>query len=152
MRRRTVLIFLSFLLLSSPAWAANAFVQDSSAYNGSSGSTVACSPASNVTAGSLIAVCAMTFGFGIDAFTGVTDNLANTYTPISTVTEGTTTLMTFYARNVAGGAATVTAQCSAGSCGGLIYVHEVSGADASAPLDKSAGQSQTNPLTARPTA
>jgi hypothetical protein len=116
-----------------------AFVQGAFAFtDASSQASQAVSFDSNVTAGNLIAVW-VKYGTGASVFGSVTDNQGNTYTAVDTINStgaSLNTLKSFYAKNVAGGATTVTLNFT-GSTGVYprIMVHEANGCDTSAPLD-----------------
>lgn len=122
-----------------------AFVQSKQNFN--SGTTVSITFDSNVTAGNLIPVALYTDGdLTLDS---VADNLGNTYTAVLTKVGGTSGApfaWSLYAKNINGGACTITATFS-GSGFHEIFAHEVSGADTSAPLDKSASNEQNSPGT-----
>jgi hypothetical protein len=111
-----------------------------------SATTVPVTFTSNVVAGNLIAVW-VTWGSSTATLNSVTDSLGNTYTIVQTVTNTTNSQRSAmaYAKNIAGGANTVTATFSASIDYRGIIVHEISGADQTAPLDGNAGQWQTGP-------
>lgn len=92
---------------------------------------------SNVRAGDLIivAVCAFTA-----TVSSVTDSQSNTYTQVtnSPAVNGSDRSYLYYAKNVKGGAVTVTVNFSAGSRVRSIGIYEYMGADPTAPFDKSA--------------
>ena len=131
-------------------WSFNgtpAFVQSkSSLVSSGSASTVATTFTSNVAAGNLIAVW-VTWGSSSATLcsTCVNDSLGNTYTIVQTVSRSGKRTAMAYAKNIAGGANTVTATFSASISSRGIIVHEISGADPTAPLDGNAGQRQTTP-------
>lgn len=88
---------------------------------------------SNLTAGNLI-VIALAVNSASDLITGITDTPLNTFTRIDWSTGSGASLVTYYAKNINGGASTVTAALSGNvSCG--MTIAEFSGADTSAPLD-----------------
>jgi hypothetical protein len=126
--------------------AQTAFVQSARVSQFSSGVTNTVSFTANVTAGNLIAVAiAWT---SADTLVSVTDNLGNGYELV----QNPTTLGTYgraagaYAKNIAGGACTVTVTFSPGAFSSrTIIVHEISGADPFSPLDASAGRGQMDP-------
>jgi len=93
---------------------------------------------SNVAAGNLIAVLV---GWASDSITAAcSDGLSNSYTDVrnpTTVVVGTCRAAMFYAKNITGGACTITITFS-GSAFATVVVHEISGADTSSPLDQSA--------------
>lgn len=146
---RSLLAGLLLLLFTTPVWAANAFVQSAQTTTGNVAlGTVAVAFVSNVTAGNLIAVGITWYNDPI-TLSSVTDTLGNTYTVVQTVNIALAQrYATAYAKNILGGANTVTATFSLATAifRGII-VHEVSGADTTAPLDKNAGQVQTAPGT-----
>lgn len=100
--------------------------------------TVAVAFGANVAAGNLI--CGAVSWPSITAtLTGVTDTLGNTYTLLDNPTEDTGNVSRaahFYAKNIAGGANTVTATFSASLTVKKLIIHEVSGCDTTAPSDK----------------
>lgn len=101
---------------------------------------------SAVTAGHLIAV-GVTWDSTTVTLTSITDSLGNTYTLVGNPTSSITGRAAMsYVPNVLGGANTVTATFS-GSISSVICVQEISGANASSPLDQSALNAQTNPGT-----
>lgn len=112
------------------AWA---FVQGRGATG--SGTSPSQSFLSNVTAGNLIIVC---FHWDTTArsMSSVTDSLGNTYTAVRAETSlvGLGDSQMFYAKNIAGGACTVTGTLS-GTSVWYCSVHEYSGVDTTAPLD-----------------
>jgi hypothetical protein len=93
----------------------------------------------NVTAGDLIVVAA--FWDGSATALSVTDTLSNVYTAVGPLKKGAGVLANwntqlFYAKNIQGGAASVTIKLSAAATSEIdLYVHEYSGADLTAPLD-----------------
>lgn len=95
--------------------------------------------ASNVTQGNLIivAILVVDAGSGLGTITSVTDTLGNTYTDIGlsqTYGGGTRRQNIFYARNISGGANTVTVGLTTGHC--YIGIHEYSGVALTGPLDQ----------------
>jgi hypothetical protein len=97
---------------------------------------------SNVGTGNLIVVGVTIGGAGTSAT--VTDNLGNTYTqavPFSIVSSSTVAI--FYAKNITGGACTVTAKPSS-TQDVTLGICEYSGADTSAPLDTTASSGGTS--------
>src|SRR6266700_2513682 len=87
-----------------------AFVQGKFAFTDASGqASLGVTFDSDVKAGNLIAVF-IKFGTATSVFNNVTDSLGNTYNVVDTDTTvpGTNTGITLYARNIAGGANTVT--------------------------------------------
>lgn len=130
------IVLLLVLGLASPGWAANTLVQSCTAYNGGSGTTVACTLPGSVAAGNTLAVCVYTFAGSLASVTSVAGN-SNTYTGTDTADSGTSTLTTLYAKNVNSGSTTVTATLSI-SVPATINVHEVAGPSTSSPLDGNA--------------
>lgn len=100
-----------------------------------SGTSLPVAFASNVTAGNLIAV--VVFWANVTSTVTVADGLGNTYTAVDNPVDLSTACRasTFYAKNIGGGACTVTVTFS-GSVFGAVAVHEISGADTAAPLDQ----------------
>lgn len=150
--RKTLLACCLALLAASPASAATAFVQ-SKAFNGFSGTDVAATFDANVTAGNLICGYVMWGWSGAQpTLDSVTDSLGNTYTLLHNPTNATPGALKFaaamfYAKNISGGADTVTATFSGSVSPRRIVIHEVSGADTTAPLDVSAMLAQSDPGT-----
>jgi hypothetical protein len=114
------------------------FVQGKFAFtDGSSSAAQAVTFASNVTAGNLI--CGFVkFATAGSVFNGITDSLGNTYNIVDSITNGDSganTFKTFYARNIAGGACTVSLNFT-GSTGVYprIMALEYSGLDTSASV------------------
>ncbi len=141
-----------FHLWAAPAWGAVAFVQSKSGVASpfsATGTTITATFTSNVVAGHLIAVYVTYDNGGGITLNSVTDSLGNTYTIVQTLTDTVNVQKSSvaYAKNIAGGANTVTATFSAAICCRLIIVHEISGADTAAPLDGNFGQLQAAPGT-----
>lgn len=134
---------------------AAAFVQSKSATNDASATTLPVTFTSNVAAGNLIVVAVHWGVTASEALTSVTDGLGNTYTEIGNCRrfdasggDGTGFEITmYYAKNIAGGACTVTANYPAARSFRRIFVMEGSGLDTAAPLDQSTGQAQAAPGT-----
>lgn len=133
------LLIVGLLLnLTSAAHAASpAFVQTK---NTSVGSSKTASVAlSSTTSGNLIAVY---LDWNSTANVTITDNKGNTYTSAGSAVKFGSALnassQVFYAKNIAGGATTVTATFAANT-GIDLYVQEYSGLDKTNPLDKSTG-------------
>jgi len=112
--------------------------------------TISATFASNVVAGNLIAVYVTYDGTG--TLNSVTDSLGNTYTIVQTLSDGTHVQKsaTAYAKNIAGGANTVTATFASAICCRLIIAHEITGADTAAPLDGGLGVGFSGQLQAAP--
>ncbi len=162
--RTATKIALAILLLVTvtPTWAAFVVVQKKtgiatpfSAWVASPGAnSISVTLTSNVTAGNLIAV-AVSYDNNqpgtATVLNSVTDTLGNTYVIVRTIlTAGPAQKTSIaYAKNVAGGANTITANLSQTVCCKTIMVHEISGADLTAPLDGAtgSGQGQVNPGT-----
>lgn len=125
-----------------------AFVQSKLTRQTASATTTAATFTSNVTAGNLIAVMASWDG-GIGVLSGITDSLGNTYTAVNNVSDGGNPnhYATWYAKNITGGACTVTVTYTSSRPITLLEVVEISGVDTTAPLDKSAIQLQATPGT-----
>ena len=124
---------------------AGAWVQDDTtvAQDGGSGVELTSKAfGANVTAGNLIAVM---FGFGLSGTPTCSDGLGNTYT-LKTNTYDATNEQShaqFYAKNITGGACTVTADANSGSAGYLrLGIMEISGCDTTAPDDGGAAAVQ----------
>ncbi len=100
----------------------------------------------NVGAGNLIVVYAAWDSTVITA--SVADNLGNSYTNMDgpTAVASAYRAQTWYAKNINGGACTVTVTLSGGTYGHVV-VHEISGADITAPLEDSALNAQVDPGT-----
>src|SRR5229473_6651810 len=112
--------------------------------------TISATFASNVLAGNLIAVYVTYDGTG--TLNSVTDSLGNTYTIVQTISDGTHVQKsaTAYAKNIAGGANTVTAPFASAICCRLIIAHEITGADTAAPLDGGLGVGFSGQVQAAP--
>lgn len=110
------------------------------------GTTISVAFPSNVTAGNLI--CAQS---GNDTSSGhltssYSDTLSNTYATVVVSANNTTAgqrIDASYAKNIAGGACTVTANFSGSTLWRHIHVSEYSGLDTTAPLDQSSGGTGT---------
>jgi hypothetical protein len=147
-----LLALLPLGLMPSMASAAVSFVQ--STYNDTGGSaadwSVAATFTNPVTAQNLIAVL-VTWGTATNDLTSVTDSRGNSYAIQSAfvLTDGgnTQTQAVAYAKNIAGGTNTVTANFSTTPGWRVIAIHEISGADLTAPLDGVTGLFQTSVAT-----
>lgn len=140
-------VFATVWLGAVPAGAATAFVQSKSTQGtGTSATTIAATFTANVAAGNLIAVAVAWLGTTQTA--SVADSLGNTYTAGTIVDGGGRRHQAFYAKNISGGANTVTVTFSDAVAYRDLIVHEISGADTTAPLDVSAQQWQAAPGTA----
>ncbi len=138
--KRTLLILAFVLLWSQSAFAANAFVQ---ACQGawSSGTTITAT--CTYGAGHLVAVgIFIQSGSIINEFSSMAGDGVNTYTQVDayvgTSLGGTLAIdaLTYYAKNVASGAITVTVNTvDSGILQASIVILEYSGADTSTPLD-----------------
>jgi hypothetical protein len=126
---------------------ATAFVKSKRNTSGTTGTTCAVTFDTNVTAGNLICGSVSWNGGTTTVLTSVSDGLGNTYTIVQRVTDAARCIATFYAKNISGGACTVTATFSSSQTFITIIVHEASGCDTTAPLDKNAGQAQAEPGT-----
>jgi hypothetical protein len=99
---------------------------------------------SNVTAGNLIAVTVQIAELASSSSASVTvsDTLSNTYTLAArapTVSADTTNVLVFYAKNITGGACTVTATSS--SSRKVIVAYEFAGLDTTTPVEDTATNS-----------
>jgi hypothetical protein len=130
-----------------------ALVQSKSTKLTGSGTTIALAFTSNVTAGNLTVVGVSWGAAGgvIEALSSVADGLSNTYTRITNcdVVDSTNDQQhtIIYAKNIAGGACTITVTFTASRSNRGITIAEYSGADTSAPLDQSVSNFQTSPGT-----
>jgi hypothetical protein len=121
-----------------------AFVQSKHTAQDASGSSVAVTLTNNVAAGNLLIVFVW-WNDATTAINSVTGN-GNTFTQIGTThVFNVTSSAMFYAKNVAGGATTLTANFSASTPNSQIFAHEASGCDTSAPLDQSSDDEQVGP-------
>ncbi len=148
MRKLALLVLL--LVLPRPALAAVANVQ---CVHGEWASGTTWTASITATSTNLLAVSVhFQAGDGVDDVTGISDG-ANTYTPIDAVSAvvagANESLRTYYAKNITGGALTITVSVSA--AGGTpvsratTKVCEVSGASTAAPLDQHTIQTLANP-------
>jgi len=117
---------------------AGAFVQGKFAFiDASSQSSLAVVFDSNVAAASVIAVF-IKYGTATSVFSSITDSQSNTYNAVDSTTggvDGANTVKTFYAKNVAAGATTVTLNFTgANGVFPRIMVLEYSGLDTSASV------------------
>jgi len=142
-----VLLLLAVPLVEAACSGANSCVQSKQGFSAGSASVTAAFP-SNVTAGNLIAVACYSSDTA-KTLVGITDTLLNTYTNVDSLDPGASigVVFTGYAKNIAGGANTVT--CTVNSAPALmrLYVHEVSGRDTASPLEQHGITSQVNPGT-----
>lgn len=126
------------------ARAAPAHVQSPTPVTGSSGTTLAISYASNVTAGSLLS-CWIYANHGISS---VADSRSQTFSSAVNVTDGATfSLANFYYPNTTGGADTVTVTFAGAITYASLQCAEYSGVATSSPLDQATSNSQTAPGT-----
>src|SRR5256885_9248347 len=124
---------------SSATTSLISLVQKNKGLGGGTGS-VSTSFTNNVTSGNLIVVMTVTNSGSTFDTTSVTDSQGNTYTQIGTTqhTPGNTYLRIWYAKNVTGGADTITAHQNNSASGCLMEIIEYSGADSVSPADQSA--------------
>lgn len=109
-------------------------IQSCSGYHTNSTSAATAAFAANVAAGNLIVVGVSVYN-NTSLTATVTDNLGNTYTQIGSFFGGGQPMIAlFYAKNVLGGACTITVTPSASAFTGFSAT-EYSGADTSSPLD-----------------
>ena len=104
---------------------------------------------SNVTAGNLIVVGVGWGDSGTPPTCSVTDTLGNTFISINKIrdTNNKQSSEIFYAKNILGGADTITATFSASANYRRLVVSEYSGADITVPLDGNNGRLETAPGT-----
>jgi len=116
-------------------------VQGKTSAPGGSGASIGVAFDANVAAGNLIVVSA---AWGtVDDTPTCADNLGNTYTAIDKAWNTTNNQghCTFYAKNITGGASTVTVTFPGGAKSfRFLLLDEYSGADTTAPLDQHAIQ------------
>jgi hypothetical protein len=130
------------LLMGSPAWAAITMVQ----YHGvavGSATSVTNSFSSNTAAGNLLIACT-DYEDSVN-FVSISDSQGNALIQFGTEVDNTTAGIKsrcYYSKNIVGGADTITVAVSA-KVAIVSYIHEVSGADRSAPLDQSCTASNT---------
>lgn len=112
---------------------AYAFVADISAYSTASASSISVSLGTDPTAGNLLYVASDCYNI---ASVTHTDSLGNTWNEIGNIAEAGIPYRLFhaYAKNITGGADTVTATFNAANVNRGIYVCEISGLDTTAPL------------------
>src|SRR6185437_10983485 len=148
----TLLLFLLVLLLPVQAWAATATLVQSNSAEGSAVASIVSTFTSNVTTGNMIIAFVRLSTLTATTVT-VTDTQGNTYVDAVAQNQDTDqhAIHIFYAKNVTGGADTVTAAFSSGANNHpWIAIYEYANMDTVAPLDKTAvGQgSGVTPLTA----
>jgi hypothetical protein len=119
--------------------AAISFVQVAAKAASSAASSLSLSFSANTSPGDLILV-AFDFASGVTP-TSVTDSQGNTFTEVGSqlTTPGDAASRVYYARNIAGGADTVTIKLSANSVWLEAYLTEYSGANTASPIDAQAG-------------
>lgn len=112
---------------------AYAFVADSEASASAAGTSIAISLGTNPSAGNLLWMVAAQ---SVDSTCTFTDSLSNTVTAIGNIREAAIADRIYhaYSKNITGGADTVTATFGASGTNRRIYVLEMSGLDATAPL------------------
>lgn len=117
------------------AWA---FVQSTGTFVAATSTTIAQAFAGNVTAGNLIVVASHWNDTGTTA--AATDSLGNTYTSAVGPTNFSTTdrAQVFFAKNITGGACTVTVTLNASRTNRYITIHEYSGLDTATGIDVAA--------------
>jgi len=129
---------LTFTIVSAPVVS---FVQAvSNIAPGSSASSLSLSFPANTAAGDLILVA---FDYNTNATPTVTDSQGNVFTAIGNqlTSPGGARSRVYYAKNITGGADTVTVNLSASSAWLEVYLTEYSGADPTNPIDAQAGSS-----------
>jgi len=142
-KRFGLLAVLVFLLVPV-ADAANAFVQKKSTSTDNAAHTViTVTTNTDVGAGNLLAVW-LVWGDTAKTITVTgSGGCNNTFT--SALANNAVRIEVFYAKNITGGACTVTGTFSASiSAYSTMVVHEISGADTTAPLGQAVDQSQTS--------
>lgn len=110
--------------------------------------TIACTFASDVTAGNLIDVSVRWNNEGThEGVSGAADGLGNTYTNIAGCNVGTDasarSMVVLYAKNITGGACTVTVTFLGTRTSRLVTISEWSGLETTAPADQATGQVQS---------
>lgn len=123
------------------------YVQDATAGDSASGTTVSVAFGSNVTAGNLIHVFVLFRDAGEGSTNSITDSLGNTYTLIETVTRTNRIMPHYYAKNISGGACTVTLNTPGSNQFRSLAVVEISGLDTTSPLDVFSSSVQETPTT-----
>ena len=135
-----LLVSLSFMSTAHGQGTGVVFVQTTSKSAGGASQTLAVSFPANSLAGDIILVG---FDFGASATaSSVVDSQGNVFTPVGNqlTSPGGTRSRVYYARNIKGGADTVTVNLSAISATGLeVYLTEYSGVDPTNPIDAQAG-------------
>lgn len=113
------------------------FVQSKLTRQTASATTTTATFDSNVTARNLIRVMASWDG-GLGVLSGIADSLGNTYTAVDNLSDGGNPnhYATWYAKDIAGGACTVTVTYTSARPITLLHVEEISGVDTTAPLDQ----------------
>lgn len=141
MRRVSALIIL-LLLLAYPAWAALGFVQVQNNFNSALGTTLAATITS--TGGNLL-VAWVRHGTDNTSSITVSDSNSATWTQVGSNCNSTSTDLgaMWYLKNAAA-VTSVTATFGASVNNRSIIVYEISGADATAPLDASGACSSTS--------
>jgi len=141
--------FIGVTFGDAPVAGAWKFVQTRSTIDDvATSTTIAATFVANVTAGNLIVV-----HVGHESASGTTvtvaDTLSNTYTEVNSAFDSVNGQKgwMFYAKNITGGACTVTATISVTETARRIIIDEYSGLDTTAPLDASAVQYESAPGT-----
>jgi hypothetical protein len=131
---------MTFTVAAAPPAGGNwKSVQHRSLFASASATTAPLAPASPLQAGNFVAV-AVSWGDQGPAPT-VTDTLGNTYTAAAApvLYAGSRSIQIFYARNITGGATTITARFATTTGSRFIAVSEYSGIDRVTPLVSTAG-------------
>ncbi len=150
MKKLFLFLFALCLLRVAPSFAANAFVQAQIlGTDGTTATTIAATFSTAVTSGNLVAGACMWGSANTSDLTSVTDNQSNTYTIVRSIADAGDgqSAATFYRANVTNAPTTVTCNLAASLPYRGISIHEVSGADTSAPLGVETGQTQQSPGT-----
>src|SRR3989304_5741609 len=141
--------FIGVTFGDAPVAGAWKFVQTRSTIDDvATSTTIAATFVANVTAGNLIVV-----HVGHESASGTTvtvaDTLSNTYTEVNSAFDSVNGQKgwMFYAKNITGGACTVTATISVTETARRVIIDEHSGLDTTAPLDASAVQYESAPGT-----
>ncbi len=125
--------------------AAAAFVQECQNWSGTGSTTITCTFASGVGAGSLIA-CFAAADTGSATVTWSDNGTSNTYTTRTDITDATDTVKGYvsYSKNNQGGTTIVTATFSTSLSNRAINCHEASGVDGTSPDDGYVSNIQTS--------
>lgn len=146
-KKTLVILGAAILLFAAPASAAIAFVQKG-AFSIVSGTSATVSVTISAVGNGNLVAGVVFWGTGANDLTSVDDGNGNTATIVETqlnIQADGRSAASFYFKNVTSGATVITANFTNTPEYNKIAVHEISGADTTAPLDQNVSNSQAAP-------